>query len=223
MRRTAEAKAFVAQCDASAQKKGMFRRCILAVAFFLSIPAIAAEPVEPALGHYRLTGVQDAASELELLPDGHFRYFLIYGALDEMAEGIWRRENAQIFLTTQPTPVPPQFMLKSAALTADSGLNIAVAGPDGEGIAGIDVLVRFADGTKEDGYTQQDGWRLDIPAGRRPEAVSLSIPMYGVQSAEFPISLGRANRLEFVLEPNDLGQADFRDLPLEPGRGMSIC
>lgn len=180
------------------------------------LPSLGADPGDSVAGRYRLTGVQDAASELELTADGRFRYYLAYGALDEMAEGVWRREGSQVLLTTQPQPVPPLFLLKNATRREGEGLFVNIIGPDGEGIAGIDVLVRLDDGSRADGYTQEDGLQLDLPEGRRAETVSLSIPIYRVQSPDFPLNLARANALEFLLEPNDLGEADFRDLPLEP-------
>ena len=40
-----------------------------------------------AAGHYYLTGVHEVGSELVLLPDGRFHYFLAYGAYDEYATG----------------------------------------------------------------------------------------------------------------------------------------
>lgn len=197
----------------------MIAHCLFAGTLILAAPAATAVPSESVAGHYRLTGVQDAASELELTPDGRFRFYLIYGALDEMAEGTWRQQGARFLLTTQPTPVPARFLLKRAELTAFPGLAVSVTGPDGEGVAGIDISVRFDDGSQAEGYTQEDGWRLEIPAGRKAETISLAIPIYDVQSPDFPLNTARANALGFILEPNDLGRADFRDLPLEQGDG----
>ena len=189
---------------------------MLTAIFALEAPVAA----EGEAGRYRLTGVQDAASGLELTADGKFRYYLIYGALDEMAEGVWRRHGERLFLTTRPAPVPPRFVLKEATLSKDvKQLSVEVTNADGQGIAGVDVQVRFSDEGVAEGYTQQDGWHLDIPAGRVPSAVALSILMYGLQSPEFPVDMRRANRLRFLLEANDLGIADFRDLPLEVGEG----
>ena len=189
---------------------------MLTAIFALETPVAA----EGEAGRYRLTGVQDAASGLELTADGKFRYYLIYGALDEMAEGIWRRDGERLLLTTRPTPVPPRFVLKEAISSKkQEQLSVEVTNADGQGIAGVDVQVRFSDQGVAEGYTQQDGWHLDIPAGREPSAVALSISIYGVQSPEFQVDMRRANRLRFLLEANDLGVADFRDLPLEPGEG----
>ncbi|MBB4640313.1 hypothetical protein [Rhizorhapis suberifaciens] len=192
------------------------RRVLLAFAL-LAAPPLHAAPGPKEAGRYRLTGVQDAASELELTGDGHFRYYLIYGALDEMAEGVWRREGKRILLTTQPAPVPPKFILKSAATGAEGELSVAVTGPDGQGIAGVDVQLHFDDQTVVNGYTQEEGWRSDIPKGRKPTLVTLSIPMFGVRSPDFSVPAD-AYALQFLLEPNDMGTPDFRDLPLEQGQ-----
>lgn len=49
-------------------------------------------------GHYYLTGVRETGSELVLGADGRFAWFLSYGALDQTAEGTWRREGAAVIL-----------------------------------------------------------------------------------------------------------------------------
>lgn len=50
-------------------------------------------------GHYYLTGVMETGSELLLRPDGSFEWYLSYGALDQFADGTWRREGRDIVLS----------------------------------------------------------------------------------------------------------------------------
>lgn len=40
-------------------------------------------------GHYYLNGVMETGSEMLLLPEGKFKWYLTYGALDQYAEGRW--------------------------------------------------------------------------------------------------------------------------------------
>ncbi|WP_312428609.1 ankyrin repeat domain-containing protein [Achromobacter sp.] len=53
-------------------------------------------------GHYYLRGVREMGSELLLLEDGSFEYFLSYGAVDISARGAWRTDGKQVFLDTPP-------------------------------------------------------------------------------------------------------------------------
>lgn len=64
--------------------------------------AAAAQTESPA-GLYR-TQQMEVAAALELQPDGHFRYALTYGAMDEQAEGIWTFDRNTVRLTTQSRP-----------------------------------------------------------------------------------------------------------------------
>src|SRR5438045_633260 len=70
----------------------------------------AAAQVRPVAvaGTYRLHQ-HDSASELDLLPNGHFRFFFAAGALDLAAEGHWTSDGHNVILNTEPTPVAPAF------------------------------------------------------------------------------------------------------------------
>ena len=50
------------------------------------------------------TQQMEVAAALELQPDGHFRYVLTYGAVDEAAEGEWTFDGASVHLTSSPMP-----------------------------------------------------------------------------------------------------------------------
>jgi hypothetical protein len=209
--------------DLAAPRRGalqLSRAFASAAAVLLAFAAPAA--AEPgAEGRYRLRGEQDVASELIIRPGGTFAYFLAAGALDEQAEGRWRREGAAIFLTTEPKPVPAAFSAGDAVLRrAAAALTLRVVWPDGRGVAGVDLRVGFAEGGLIDDYTQEDGWSLPPDERRIPAWIELSVPMHGLASPRFPVEPARANDLTFVLTPNDLGTVDFADLrlDLEPGR-----
>lgn len=53
-------------------------------------------------GHYYLNGVMETGSELLLLPEGKFKWYLAYGALDQYAEGTWWKNGNCIGLKPKP-------------------------------------------------------------------------------------------------------------------------
>jgi hypothetical protein len=197
----------------------MKRTLALAALLTLAAPSTAAgfDPV----GRYRLTGEQDAASELIVRRDGHFAYALAYGALDEQAEGRWRREGDRIYLTTEPKPVPAAFAAGEATRTDETPLRLRVVwdGTD-RGVATVDLRVGFTDGGTVEDYTQEDGWSLDPAERRIPAWVELWLGMFGLPPTRFPVDPARANALTFRLIPHDLGTYDFEDMQLDmaPGR-----
>jgi len=183
--------------------------------FALAALLLAAAPVVAGPeGRYRLTGVQDAASGIELRADHSFSYGLSYGALDEMADGVWKQAGDTVLLTTQPTPKPPVIAPGTATRTDEAPLRLRVVGPNGRGVALVDFEIRYASGEPRTGYTQDYGWTSPGDEARTPVSVRFAVPMYGITSPVFPIDAARANDLIFVLTPNDLGVVDFRDQKL---------
>ncbi|MGL4541184.1 MAG: hypothetical protein ACRCUI_01580 [Polymorphobacter sp.] len=184
-------------------------RCLALAALLLAAPAVAGPE-----GRYRLTGVQDAASGIELRADHRFSYGLSYGALDESAEGVWTQTGDTVLLTTQPTPKPPAITAGAATRTDEAPLRLRVVGPNGRGVALVDFEIAYASGEARTGYTQDYGWTSPGTESRAPLSVRFAVPMYGITSPVFPIDAARANDLQFVLTPNDLGVVDFRDQKL---------
>jgi hypothetical protein len=184
-------------------------------------PAHAPGPAASPIGRYRLRDGPDVASELVLKADGSFDYGLAAGSLDEAATGRWRRRGGAILLTTRPRPIPPVFSAGAATKNGSSPLIVHVTAPDGHGMAGIDFRVDFDSGPPIRDYTHSDdGWSLDPAEHRRPVAISLAIPIYGLVSPPFPIEIARANERSFILTPHDMGRIDFEDLVLDilPGK-----
>jgi hypothetical protein len=184
-------------------------RFALAALLLAAVPVVAGPE-----GRYRLTGVQDAASGIELRADHTFSYGLSYGALDEMAEGVWQQAGDTVLLTTQPTPRPPVISPGTRGHIDGPALQLRVVGPNDRGIAGVDFEVRFASGEPVTGYTQDYGWTTSGDENRVPVSVRFSMPMYGIESPVFAIDAKAANDLVFVLTPNDFGVVDFRDQKL---------
>ena len=165
-------------------------------------------------GEYRLVGMREAAGGLELGADGRFRYGFSYGALDEQAEGRWRREGNRILLTTDPPPSPPDWSLVVAEPGEPKLFALILEGPNGRPIPNIAVEVRMQDGSIEEGSTQPEWLEADLD-GKQPVAVTFRIPVFDVASPSFPVDVTKARRYRFRLDPKDLGVRDFRDWPLE--------
>jgi hypothetical protein len=164
------------------------------------------------VGDYRLRGGPDTVSGLRPLANGRFQFGFSAGALDLSAEGRWTSDGRTVILTTDPRPVPPVFSAGSVLRSGDAPLVVRVTNPAGRGLALVDLRLGFADGHVIEGYTQDDGWRLDD--GENPAAarwIELSLHMYGLPPQRFPLDPGAGNVFAFTLTPNDLGIQNFRD------------
>lgn len=168
-----------------------------------------------AAGRYRMRGPPDEVAELELDRDGRFRFGLAAGALDARAEGLWSSDGRTVILNTEPRPTPPTFAA-GPVTRGEAPLSILVNGPDGNGLALIDVRVGFADGSVLEGYTQDYGWQPQADARiGEPRWVELSMRMYEIPPRRFPLDARAGNTFAFTLIPNDMGVMDFRDQALE--------
>ena len=174
-----------------------------------------------AAGHYYLEGVHEVGSELLLHPDGHFQYFLAYGAYDENATGDWRLEGELVILHTAGAYTPPIFTLKQSSSRPEQPLTILVQDKTGRGLPGIDVLVDYGGTAPETGYTQYYGWQAPHPH-RPPRAIGLGVKMYDVQPQWFKVADTSHNYYVFTFDPGDLGKVQFRNTPLRWDNGALI-
>ncbi len=186
--------------------------------------AARAGPESGLVGLYRAAEGPDVASHLLIGADGRFRYELMAGALDQWAQGDWRAlPDGGIALTTRPQPKAPQFRVENmtGGKGKDAPFSLMVVWPNGRGAPGVDFRIGLGDGSVTEGYTQEDGWRADLPAEAQPVWIELQEPIYGTTLARTPIPQG-ARELRFVLEPNDMGVVDFRDARAELRDGRLI-
>lgn len=188
----------------------------------LPLLALLLMAMAPPEGRYRATGVQDLASELELGADGRFHWMLAYGALDKEARGRWRRDGDRLLLTTDQPVTPPRFQLTDSQRGKPGGIDLKVIGPDGEGLALVDIELVYDGGPPDTGYTQRDGWRHELPPGRKLVAIRLGLPAYGVPFQQFPVNAARGNLLRFRFQPNDFVIQDFQATPLLPQADGSL-
>ncbi len=170
-------------------------------------PAMTPPADTRAAGRYRLAGSPDEVVQIELMPDGRFRMMMIAGAVDARSEGRWTSDGRSVLLNTWPRPRAPEFRAEAASRGGEAPWTILVKGPDGQGLAGVDLRVTLANGQTTEGYTQYYGWRSD----EEPRAVEISLAMYNIPPRRFTLDPRQGNVFNFTLVPNDFGVIDFRD------------
>lgn len=134
-------------------------------------------------GHYFLRGVREVGSELLLLENGSFDYFLSYGAVDIIAHGNWRSDGKQVFLDTPPLrPYSAIADVRADSLPAEPGMLTVRVYHQGRPV-GLDVAVSSADEDYGGGPRQSegaDGVSAPIAAGAlRALAVFVPLPAGG--------------------------------------------
>lgn len=160
-----------------------------------------------AAGRYRLAGSPDEVVRIELQPDGQYRMMMIAGAVDARSEGRWTSDGRSVLLNSWPRPRAPEFRADAVTRGSEAPWTIMVKGPDGQGLAGVDLQVTLASGQTTEGYTQTYGWRSD----QEPRAVEISLAMYNIPPRRFTLDPRQGNVFNFTLIPNDFGVIDFRD------------
>jgi hypothetical protein len=201
-----------------------FRRPLLALA--LIIPGLQAQtpsqtpnpPAKAPITRASLAGNYDGhqmevGAELLLKPDGHFQYELAYGALDESAEGTWDIKGNAVLLTTVPAVKLPRFVVVTDTPEPNGGLYIRLTKPVMQG-ARQRVFLIYAPTEQPDMVEVADDGHVPFPGGRRPTAIVPEIPVYPVMSEAIPLTGTGGHRLTLRFDPNDIGKADFRALPL---------
>jgi hypothetical protein len=183
-----------------------------ALATVLLVAAPAPATASPA-GSYELHQMEMAGG-LELKPDGHFRYALSYGAVDEEGEGDWTFDGKAVRLTSNPMPKPPSFEILRDDPAPTGELYMTLQDPGFEWGHGLEAIV--ADAAKN-GFevTADESGRVDL-TGKPPIVVLIpEMPVYGPTGDIFPLSADRGHRLLFRFHANDLGKARFDKEPLK--------
>jgi hypothetical protein len=160
----------------------------------------------------------EVAAELLLQPDGHFKYQLAYGALDEAAEGTWDVKGNAVLLTTVPAVKPPRFVVVSDTPEPKSGLYIKLVKPLMEGARQRIYLIYGPNISPEMTEVADDG-SVTFPDKRLPIGIVPEIPVYPTITEAIPLTGTGGHRITLRFEPNDIGRADFRALrlPIEDG------
>lgn len=130
-------------------------------------------------GHYYLRGVREVGSELLLLEDGSFEYFMSYGAIDISARGAWRSDGKHLFLDTPPVqPYSAIQDVRADSRAGDDGLLTVRVYHRGRPVS-IDVAMSSADGDYGGAPRQSegaDGVTAPISAGGL-KALAVFVPL----------------------------------------------
>lgn len=84
---------------------------------------------KPIAGEYYLQGVMETASGFLLEPNGHFRFFFSYGALDRNGSGKWEVKGDQVVLNS-PKPVGQDFTLVASKKTNTDLVHVKIENED---------------------------------------------------------------------------------------------
>jgi hypothetical protein len=171
-------------------------------------------------------GQMEVGAQMELKPDGHFRYELAYGALDEAAEGTWEFKDGAVFLTTVPAVKQPGFVVESDVPDPRGGLWIKLSsGPVMEGARQRIYLFydsNFGPDAHPDMVEVGDDGHVPLDPKRWPKFIIPEIPVYPIINKPIPITGTGGHLITMRFEHNDIGKADFRALKLTIENGELI-
>jgi hypothetical protein len=188
------------------------------VAASLLAPAAAAQPAPetPAslAGDY-VHSQMELVAGIRLNPDGTFQYGLTVGALDERAQGRWKRTGNTIELMSDPQPVAPTVTAGSVEENPGKPFAVRLVAPNGSDVPGIDVTITFDTGAPLTGYTRGEAWHLPAEERRTPRSITFAKPSYRLQSEPLPLDAKPGRTATFLLTPNDFGVADLTGTTLE--------
>lgn len=183
---------------------------------FLALAATLAAHASPA-GLYR-TQQMEVAGALELKANGHFRYALSYGAVDEEGEGDWTAEKGAVRLTSNPMPKPASFELVRDELAAKGELSLILEDPGFEWGHPLKALAQTDSGGVFE-IEADDSGKVDLTGKSAIKAIAPEMPVFGPTGQLFQLSSDRGHRLTFRFHANDLGKARFDHERLEQVSG----
>jgi hypothetical protein len=190
----------------------MKRRAALMTAI-AGVAATSAAPTNSPAGMYE-THQMEVAAGLELKSDGHFRYALSYGAVDEEGQGDWTFDGKTVWLTSKPMPKAPSFELVKDDPAPKGELYMTLEDPGFEWGHGLEAI---AADSKKNGFEVEadDSGRVDLSGKPSIVAIAPEMPVFGPTGEIFQLSADRGHRLLFRFHANDLGKARFERQPLE--------
>lgn len=180
---------------------------------------LAAKALAPAslAGLYR-TQQMEVAGALELRPDGHFRYALSYGAVDEEGEGDWSFDDGAVRLTSKPMPKAPSFELVHDDPAPKGDLSLTLENPGFEWGHPLEALAQSESGQVFEIEADDSG---HVELGGKPaiKAIAPEMPVFGPTGEVFQLTSDRGHKLIFRFHANDLGKARFDHQQLQRERG----
>ena len=200
------------------------RRWLLGTAAILV--GMAAWAGDDLAGRYYLHGVHEVGSELVLGTDGRFSFGLSYGAVDQEAQGSWKRDGDEVVLRTD-SPPPAGFSLGEVS---DQLLDAYGTEPDKPTLLAVQVTTprlglvwsnmqitaEFSNGLTRSGMTGRRGLlgflaRTDGPwQGAVIRRVSVAYPAGNVAAQWFDIDSKKVRGVAVHFEPGDLATSAFK-------------
>jgi hypothetical protein len=190
----------------------------LAALWLAAVPAPTSSSVA---GLYQIHQMEMGGG-LQLLKNGHFRYALSYGAVDEEGKGNWTFDGKTVRLTSNPMPKAPSFELVHDDPAPKGELYMTLEDPGFEWGHPLEAIVSedMKSGVE---VSADDSGRVDLKDAPPVAALAPLMPVYGSTGDIFHLSLDRGHRLLFRFHKNDLGTAKFKDEPLtRDGRGLIL-
>jgi hypothetical protein len=174
--------------------------------------AAAPKPADSVAGLYQSRQMEVGAA-LELEKNGHYRYQLDYGAVSESASGTWTFDGKDVRLTSAPLPRQPDFVLVEDRPAPKCEISISVDWSKVDWSTAPRVLLTYADDPKAYLVEADESGKLE---STRCNATTIRplVPIYEAIGSEVKLTPGQGHKLAFRFEPNDLGQAAFRNEPL---------
>lgn len=170
------------------------------------------ESTDSVAGLYQSRQMEIGAA-LELEKNGHFRYQLDYGAVSESASGTWTSDGEGVRLTSDPVPRSADFVLVADQPAPKCEISISVDWSKVDWSAAPRVLVTYAGDPKTYFLEADENGKLE-PTRCNATSIRPLVPVYQEAGSEVKLSPGQGHKLAFRFEPNDLGQAAFRNEPL---------
>lgn len=184
-------------------------RALCAVALLAIASSAVASP--PLAGLYEIRQMEMAGG-LELQPNGHFRYALEYGAVSEQGEGDWVAEGSTVFLTSNPKPKQPNFVLVKDEPAPAGKLSVTLE-PPGFGWTGrMDLVATIAGQEQPVGLEATSDGDVDTH-GATVTSIRPVVPIYGFLGDPIAIKPG-GHRIILRFMPNEVGKAAFEREPL---------
>lgn len=173
----------------------------------------ASAPVSEFVGDYS-GNAMETASGLRISADGTFQWYLSVGALDARAAGTWVQNGSTIVFTSDPKPVPPEFVWKGFQTTPDAPFLTIVNAANGEPFDYASLTIVCANGARFSEQAQLGIWSPSPDDDcDRPEKVKFRLSSYQVESRTFdlngPLKPKEGQTIVFEFRPNDIGLADF--------------
>jgi len=196
---------------------------VMIVAAALALGAAPAPALSPAklAGFYEIHQMEMAGG-LELKRDGHFRYALSYGAVDEEGQGTWTFDGKTVLLTSVPMPKAPSFELVHDEPAPKGELYMTLEDPGFEWGHPLEALATedLKTGFEIDA---DDSGRVNLNGKPAIAAIAPLMPVYGPTGQIFHLASDRGHRLLFRFHANDLGKARFDHQPLAiTGIGLTM-